>query len=194
MAAGPIIKRLIDVGACIATLPFVLPLCLLLLILIRFDSPGAPLLVQRRVGRDGKPFRMLKLRTMRARTGDMPSHHVQATQITRLGRILRRVKVDELPQLANVLSGSMSLVGPRPCLPSQTELIEERRARDLLRFRPGITGPAQVQGVDMSEPARLASVEAAYFHHATVASDLILILGTALGGGIGDAALKRTDR
>lgn len=194
MAAHSIIKRVVDVAACIPALLLVVPLCLLLLFAIRIDSPGAPLLVQVRVGRGGNPFRMFKLRTMHARTGDMPSHQVGAEQITRIGKWLRRWKVDELPQLANVLWGSMSLVGPRPCLPSQTELIEERRSRDLLRYRPGITGPAQVRGLDMSEPARLASTEAEYFHRATLISDLMLILSTILGGGMGDAALKRVKR
>ena len=193
MAAGPFLKRIIDVGACVTALPVAVPLCMILLVLIRIDSPGPGLFVQRRVGRDGASFRMFKLRTMGAQTGDMPSHHVEVTQITRLGRWLRRLKLDELPQLLNVLGGSMSLVGPRPCLPIQTELIEERRARDLLRYRPGITGPAQIRGVDMSEPARLATVEADYFHHSTIATDLMLILSTVLGGGIADAALKRAE-
>lgn len=192
MAGGAFLKRAVDLAFCLAAAPFALPLSLLLIVAIRLDSEGPGLFVQQRIGRGGRPFRMLKLRTMKHRTGDLPSHHVGAAQITRLGRILRRLKLDELPQLWNVLTGSMSLVGPRPCLPSQTELIEQRRARGLFAFRPGVTGPAQLRGVDMSEPVRLATVEAEYFHSATIWSDVLLILGTALGRGIGDAALRRS--
>ena len=84
----------------------------------------------------------------------------------------------------------MSLVGPRPCLPSQTELIEARAERGLLGLRPGITGPAQLLGVDMSEPHRLAETEASYFHHLSLWNDLRLLLRTATGLGFGDAALR----
>lgn len=183
-------KRIIDVVVCLAAAPVVIPLCLVLLVAIRLESPGWPLLIQRRVGRDGRVFRMWKLRTMFADTADLPSHKVGAARITRLGRILRKLKIDELPQLANVLAGSMSLIGPRPCLPSQQELIEARRARGVLRYTPGITGPAQLMGVDMSEPVRLAEIEAEYGKRASIWTDLQLLIKTATGGGSGDAALK----
>ena len=133
---------------------------------------------------------MLKLRTMAQGIGDVPSHQVGEHHITKFGRTVRMLKLDELPQLLNVLSGSMSLVGPRPCLPSQDELISEREARGVFAFRPGVTGPAQLIGVDMSEPARLATLEADYFHHAKVFDDLRLLLRTAFGRGSGDAAVK----
>jgi O-antigen biosynthesis protein WbqP len=103
---------------------------------------------------------------------------------------LRKTKLDELPQLLNVISGSMSLVGPRPCLFSQAELIAEREKRDLFRFRPGVTGPAQLLGIDMSQPEQLAEVEAAYFWRAGPADDLALIVRTAIGAGSGDAAVR----
>lgn len=183
-------KRAIDIGICLAALPLALPLCLILLLLIRLESPGTPLFLQTRLGRGQRPFRMMKLRTMASGTGDMPSHHVGEHRITRLGRVIRRLKLDELPQLLNVLAGSMSLVGPRPCLPSQSELIRERESRGIFSFRPGITGPAQLLGVDMSEPVRLAAVEAGYYHRATMRDDLGLILKTAFGRGWGDAALR----
>ena len=183
-------NRAIDVAACLIALPVAVPVCLVLMALIRLETPGPPLFIQWRVGRDKQPFRMLKLRTMALHTGDLPSHHVGHDRITRVGRVLRRLKLDELPQLLNVLAGSMSLVGPRPCLPSQTELIEARTERGLLAWRPGITGPAQLVGVDMSEPRRLADTEATYFHHQSVWSDLRLLLRTATGLGFGDAALR----
>ncbi len=194
MSSDTSLKRAIDILACLLILPLALPLSLVLMLLIRAESRGSPLFVQLRMGRGGTPFRMLKLRTMAADTADLPSHEVGHDRITRVGRALRRLKLDELPQLVNVLGGSMSLVGPRPCLPSQAELIEARRARGLFRLRPGVTGPAQVQGVDMSEPVRLAEVEADYFRRATVWSDVRLMLRTVFGGGGGDAALRLRDR
>lgn len=182
--------RALDFGASLVLLPVVAPLCLVLMALVRAETPGSPLFVQTRIGRGRKPFRMLKLRTMLAATGDLPSHHVGEDRITRVGRLLRRTKLDELPQLLNVLSGAMSLIGPRPCLPSQAELIAERDRRGLFALRPGVTGPAQVIGIDMSDPARLAEVEAAYFARASLGSDLRILLGTVLGRGAGDAALQ----
>ena len=192
MAGRNFVTRIIDVGFCLVAAPIAVPLCLIAMVLIRWDSPGPALFAQQRVGRHGRTFNMFKLRTMLANTGAVPSHQVGAAQITRIGRILRKLKLDELPQLVNVLNGSMALVGPRPCLPTQTELIKERRVRGVLDYVPGITGPAQMQGIDMSEPTRLAEVDAAYFSRSTPGSDLRLLIGTALGAGRGDAALKGT--
>jgi lipopolysaccharide/colanic/teichoic acid biosynthesis glycosyltransferase len=189
----PLSKRGIDIALCLLALPIAAPLCLLLLPLIRLESPGSPLFVQTRLGRGQRPFRMLKLRTMARGTGDMPSHEAGEHRITRLGRVIRALKLDELPQLLNVLVGSMSLVGPRPCLPSQTELIAERKARGVFDFRPGITGPAQLLGVDMSEPARLARIEEDYYRRATPRDDIRMILKTAFGSGYGDAAVRAPD-
>ena len=186
-------KRSIDIALCLLALPLAAPLCLLLMLFIRLESAGSPLFVQTRLGRGQRPFRMLKLRTMARGTRDLPSHEVGEHRITRLGRLLRALKLDELPQLLNVLVGSMSLVGPRPCLPSQTALIAERAARGVFDFRPGITGPAQLLGVDMSEPARLAQIEEDYFHRATRGDDMRVILRTAFGQGYGDAAARAPD-
>ena len=184
-------KRAFDLAVAIVLAPIALPLCLILLVAIRLESPGAPLFVQERVGRDRKPFRMLKLRTMRSDTEHAASHLVGAAQITRLGAILRKLKLDELPQLANILSGSMALVGPRPCLPNQDELIEEREKRGVFAVRPGVTGAAQIRGIDMSEPARLAEADARYIENANFFGDLSIIVRTATGGGRGDAATRR---
>jgi O-antigen biosynthesis protein WbqP len=107
-------------------------------------------------------FRCHKLRTMYAGTASMPTHEVSVSRITPIGGFLRRTKLDELPQLWNVLKGEMSLVGPRPCLPAQTVLVEERRRRGVAALRPGITGTAQLRGVDMADPAKLAEIDAEY--------------------------------
>ncbi|MDQ8757217.1 sugar transferase [Sphingosinicella sp. LHD-64] len=186
----PLMKRLIDLGVVIPLAVVAVPLCVLLCILIRAESPGSPLFVQWRVGRHRRPFRILKLRTMAADTAHVPSHEVESLKITRLGAILRQLKLDELPQLWNVLAGTMSLVGPRPCLPTQNELVEARERRGLFEFLPGVTGPAQLLNVDMSEPVRLAEVEIEYFARATPITDLGIVFRTFLGRGRGDAALR----
>jgi len=187
-----LMKRSFDLIAAACLLPIAAPLCALLMIAVRLESPGSPLFVQKRVGRQKKLFNIFKLRTMLSDTGDHPSHFADPNRITKVGAFLRRTKLDELPQLLNVLGGSMSFVGPRPCLPSQHHLIAERARRGLLDIPPGITGPAQIRGVDMSEPGRLAKVEAEYFTKSTVLSDIGLLAITAFGGGKGDAALRKS--
>jgi O-antigen biosynthesis protein WbqP len=118
-------------------------------------------------------------------TANLPTHQVQASSVTLLGEHLRRFKIDELPQLCNVLIGDMSLVGPRPCLPSQTALVEARRQRGVFEVRPGITGLAQVNGVDMSDANRLAEIDAQYVRTQSLMGDFRLILATLRGQGVG---------
>ena len=182
-------KRLFDVTIAVLSSPLVVPVVLILSILVRLTSPGPAIFRQTRIGKNEVPFTCLKLRTMRTGTPDAPSHEVGASSVTGIGRILRRLKLDELPQLWNILVGEMSFVGPRPCLPSQNTLIEARRSRGLFAIRPGITGVSQVAGVDMSDPERLAILDATYLTDMSLRHDLRLILATALGSGRGD----RTD-
>jgi O-antigen biosynthesis protein WbqP len=125
-------------------------------------------------------------------TGDVPTHEVSAAAITPLGDYLRRFKIDELPQLFNVLAGDMSLVGPRPCLPSQLELIAARRRLGVLDVRPGITGLAQVRGIDMSNAERLAEVDAQYVRSRSFFGDLKLAWATVRGQGVGVDQVVRT--
>jgi len=184
-------KRLLDLAVCLALAMPAILIVLLVLPVVAIETHATPLFRQRRVGRSGRPFTLLKLRTMRADTPDGASHDIGAATITRSGRFLRRTKIDELPQLWNVLTGDMSLVGPRPCLPSQTELVAERRALGVDALRPGITGPAQVAGLDMSDPPRLARADAAYLGRWSLGRDLALLIQTAVGRGSGDAAAIR---
>ena len=183
-------KRSLDLFLCLALLVPSGLLCLLVLPIVYLDTRATPLFVQHRVGRDQRTFRLVKLRTMRADTCHLASHEVGAAQITSSGRWLRRLKLDELPQLLNVLTGSMSLVGPRPCLPVQQELIKERERRGVFALRPGITGPAQVAGVDMSTPIALAELDATYLAPWSLRRDLALLVATATGKGRGDAAAR----
>jgi O-antigen biosynthesis protein WbqP len=121
-------------------------------------------------------------------TESVPTHEVSASRITPVGRFLRRAKLDELPQLWNVLKGEMSLVGPRPCLPTQVALVEARRRRGVAGLRPGITGLAQVRGIDMADPEALAEIDAEYLAAASLAADLGIVLRTLFGAG------RRRDR
>lgn len=161
------------------------PVLVVLYIVGLFDT-GSPLFMQERVGRNSRPFTLVKFRTMRKDTASVASHLASASSITKFGHFLRRTKLDELPQLWNVLKGEMSLVGPRPCLFDQEELIEERRARGVLEARPGITGLAQVNEIDMSTPRLLAETDQKMLASLDIASYFKYILMTVTGSGSGD--------
>jgi O-antigen biosynthesis protein WbqP len=178
-------KRTLDVLASMLLLLFCSPILLIVIIAIRLQSPGPAIFRQIRVGKGGRPFTCYKLRTMYSGTAHLPTHEVQASSVTPIGEYLRRFKIDELPQLCNVLIGDMSLVGPRPCLPSQTALVEARRQLGVFEVRPGITGLAQVNGVDMSDANRLAELDAQYVRTQSLLGDFRLILATLRGQGVG---------
>ena len=161
------------------------PILALLWILGWLDT-GSPLFRQERVGRNQKPFTLVKFRTMRPDTASVATHLADASAVTKLGHFLRRSKLDELPQLWNVLKGEMSLVGPRPCLFSQTELIEERESRGVFNARPGITGLAQIKGIDMSTPGLLAETDALMLKELDLRAYFTFILKTVTGSGSGD--------
>ena len=177
--------RILDIVLSATGLILLGPLLLLALLLAWLDT-GSPLFAQRRVGQNRQPFVLLKFRTMRPGAASVASHLADASAITAPGRCLRRTKIDELPQLWNVLKGEMSLVGPRPCLFDQEELIEERARRGVYNARPGITGLAQVRGIDMSAPALLAETDAAMLATLNLRRYLFYILLTILGKGFGD--------
>ena len=161
------------------------PILALLWILGWLDT-GSPLFRQERVGRNQKPFTLVKFRTMRPDTASVATHLADASAVTKLGHFLRRSKLDELPQLWNVLKGEMSLVGPRPCLFSQTELIDERESRGVFNARPGVTGLAQINGIDMSTPRLLAETDALMLKELGLRAYLTFILKTVTGSGSGD--------
>jgi lipopolysaccharide/colanic/teichoic acid biosynthesis glycosyltransferase len=181
-------KRLFDIVAALVLLPVALPIVGAAVIAVRLESSGPALFVQDRLGRDQKVFRCLKVRTMRQGTREDASHLVGAESITRVGRFLRATKVDELPQLWNVLKGDMSFVGPRPGLPVQADLTAARSEQGVFDVLPGITGLAQVQGIDMSDPERLARIDREYIETRSMRLDLWLLLCTFTGRGQGDAA------
>lgn len=184
------LKRIFDFSAALIGLVIASPVMLMLAWQIRRTSAGAALFRQVRVGRNETPFICYKFRTMASGTPDVGSHNASESWITPTGRWLRAYKLDELPQLWNVLRGDMSLVGPRPCLPSQAEVIKARQEQNVFAIRPGITGPAQIAGIDMSMPQALAEADRAYLETRTFAGDIRLLIRTVLGGGRGDAAAR----
>ena len=177
--------RLLDIIFAALGLFFGLPLLLLLTIVGLFDT-GSPIFRQQRVGRKQKPFTLVKFRTMRPETASVATHLADASAITPFGHFLRRTKLDELPQLWNVLKGEMSLVGPRPCLPTQHELIDARQSLTVFDARPGITGLAQIQGIDMSVPQQLAEIDSQMLRTLTLCDYFSFIIKTVLGRGSGD--------
>lgn len=162
------------------------PILILLWILVWLDIGGSPLFRQERVGRHHMPFTLVKFRTMRPDTASVPTHLADSSAVTKLGFLLRRSKLDELPQLWNVLKGEMSLVGPRPCLFTQIELIDERESRGVFSVRPGITGLAQINGIDMSIPRLLAETDALMLTEMSFRAYFKYILKTVTGSGSGD--------
>ena len=182
--------RIFDVLFSLLGLLFGAPVLLTIYIAGLLDT-GAPVFKQERVGQHQKPFTLVKFRTMRPDTASVASHLADASSITKLGLFLRRTKLDELPQLWNVLKGDMSLVGPRPCLFNQTELIHERATRGVFDARPGITGLAQVNKIDMSTPKLLAEIDAQMLQSLNFKSYFKYIVMTVLGKGGGDRVVSK---
>jgi O-antigen biosynthesis protein WbqP len=150
--------RLLDIVFSFLGLILFLPL-FILIFFIGFLDKGFPLFIQKRVGLNLKNFTLIKFRTMKIGTLSAGTHLIDSLNITHFGHFLRKFKLDELPQLLNVLMGHMSLVGPRPCLPNQKRLIIERKKRGVYKVKPGITGLSQVCGINMSRPILLAKTD-----------------------------------
>lgn len=166
------------------------PLFILIYFIGLFDT-GKPLLRQVRLGRQLRPFVLVKFRTMKLETAHVASHLASVNNITRFGSLLRHTKLDELPQLWNVIKGEMSLVGPRPSLPNQYELIKARKTLGVYSVRPGITGLAQINGIDMSTPDALAQIDAQMLRDISVVNYLTYLIKTATGSGSGDGVRSR---
>ena len=178
--------RLIDLLASLFGLVFALPVFFVVYLIGLFDT-GSPLFFQERIGKDKKPFMLVKFRTMSVDTKSVASHLASQASITKLGAFLRKTKLDELPQLWNVLKGEMSLVGPRPNLFNQEELIEERDKKGVYSVSPGITGLAQIKNIDMSTPAKLAKTDSIMIKKMSLRNYFLYIVKTVTGAGSGDA-------
>jgi lipopolysaccharide/colanic/teichoic acid biosynthesis glycosyltransferase len=165
------------------------PILIILLIIGYFDT-GLPIFYQERVGKNLKPFNLLKFRSMHVNAPSVATHLVSSNLITNFGGILRKYKLDELPQLWNVLIGDMSLVGPRPNLFNQTELIMERKSRGVYCIRPGITGLAQIKKIDMSNPQLLAQTDSQMIRDLSTFYYFKYIFLTLFGKGFGDRVVS----
>ena len=159
---------------------------IIVLWLIGFFDNGSPIFAQERVGKKKQPFKLFKFRSMHVNTKSVATHLASQASVTKWGSFLRKSKLDELPQLFNVLLGDMSLVGPRPNLFNQEELIEERAKRDVYNVVPGITGEAQINKIDMSTPKLLAETDAVMTQNLTFKKYIYYIVVTVLGKGSGD--------
>jgi lipopolysaccharide/colanic/teichoic acid biosynthesis glycosyltransferase len=165
------------------------PILIVLMIIGYFDT-GSPIFRQERVGKGKQPFSLMKFRSMHVNTQSVATHLANVSSITPFGSFLRKSKLDELPQLWNVLVGDMSLVGPRPNLYNQEELIYERDSRGVYSVRPGITGLAQINKIDMSTPQLLAEMDSKMIDHLNVCYYFKYIFLTVFGKGFGDRVSK----
>lgn len=179
-------RKVIDYGFALSVLLLFWWLLALFWVLVKVGSPGPGIFAQDRVGKAGKVFTCYKFRSMRQGTRQAGTHEISESAVTKVGAFMRKTKIDELPQIWNILKGELSLVGPRPCLPVQEALVEERRKRGGLDVLPGITGLAQIEGIDMSDPVRLARKDAQYVARRGLVLDLKIILSTFTGKGQGD--------
>ncbi len=180
-----LIIRLLDFFMALIGLVLTFPILVIVTIIGYFDT-GAPIFIQERVGKNKRPFKLIKFRTMSVDTKSVASHLASTASITKQGSLLRKTKIDELPQLINVLKGEMSFVGPRPNLFNQHELITERECRGVYNVLPGITGLAQVNSIDMSTPKLLAETDQKMLQRLTIKDYFKYIMMTATGSGAGD--------
>lgn len=177
--------RIIDILFSFFGLVLLFPLLIIiyLSILLTFTPP---IFKQKRLGKNQIPFFLYKFRTMNINTLSKPTHLILPNQVTRIGSFLRKTKLDELPQLYNVIIGNMSLVGPRPCLPEQQELINLRKKYKVFSVRPGITGLAQINAIDMSLPVELARIDQKMIQTFSTFNYFYYIFMTIIGKGGGD--------
>ncbi|WP_418094018.1 sugar transferase [Sulfitobacter sp. SBS6] len=185
-AAFGLIKRGMDLIFAIAVVVLLWWALLIIWALVRFGTPGPGIFAQERIGLHGKIFMCYKFRTMQQGTVQAGTHEVSQASVTPIGRFLRRTKLDELPQVWNIFKNEISLIGPRPGLPGQRELYNARNMRGIFNVKPGISGLAQVNDVDMSDPEKLAIWDARYIKLQSVLLDLKITMATIRGGGQGD--------
>ncbi len=176
-----VVKRVLDVSSSFFAILLLWPLGLVLALLIKLNSKGPVLFKQKRVGKDKKLFTILKFRTMRSDTPkDVPTHLLQNPQanITKMGRFLRKTSLDELPQLLNIFTGQMSVIGPRPALWNQDDLIAERDKYGANELTPGLTGYAQANGRDELPIAVKAEMDGYYAKNISFVLDVKIFFMT----------------
>ena len=173
-------KRIVDVLIAAPALTALSPLMLLTIIAICFEDRGSAFFRQKRVGQNGQLFEVIKFRSMPVNTKEMPRAQAGDLKVTRVGQLIRRTNIDELPQLINILQGKMSVVGPRPVLASQEEVLHLREANQAVNCKPGLTGLAQVNSYDDMPEAEKAKWDGQYAAQVSLLLDITTILRTFL--------------
>lgn len=168
-----ILKPLVLIGLILTS-----PIICISLLLIWLEDGSPVIFVQDRLGINKNKFKMLKIRTMIKSAPNLGTHEIANTYYLKIGSIIRKIKVDELPQLINYLKGELELVGPRPGLPTQIKLKEYRDAYNIFSVKPGITGLAQILGYDMSNPKLLAMIDNLYIKNRSIELDVKIFLAT----------------
>jgi lipopolysaccharide/colanic/teichoic acid biosynthesis glycosyltransferase len=181
-----VVKRSVDLAFALTVMTTLFWLFALVWLAVRMDSTGPGLFSQVRVGRNQKTFLCRKFRSMHIGTPEVATHTLSHDAVTPLGRFLRTSKLDELPQVWNILRNEISLVGPRPSLPSLDDLIAAREVAEIYSVKPGITGLAQINGVDMRNAKTLANWDSYYKAMRCIPLDLKITLSTFIGVGQGD--------
>jgi len=181
MKGYPLIKHILDILLSFIAIIILSPFFLLIAVLIKLDTRGPVLFKQKRIGNKKKEFYILKFRTMRTDTPkDMPTHMLQNPDvfITKIGNLLRRTSLDELPQIINILKGEMSIIGPRPALWNQYDLIAEREKYGANAIYPGLTGWAQINGRDELSIEVKAKYDGEYVKRMSLAFDMKIFFQT----------------
>ena len=163
---------------------------LIIAFIIKFSSKSSSLYKQSRLGKNKQKFICYKFRTMALNTPELPTHKVENSSVTKFGKFLRKYKLDELPQILNIIKGEMSLIGPRPCLESQDILIKERIYRNIFKINPGITGLSVIQNIVMDTPIKLSELDEQYYKTRSISLDFIILVRTFLGFGFSDKTKK----
>jgi len=171
-------KRIVDISIVFVATVFLSPLMLIIGLLIKLFDPGPVFFKQKRVGIDANEFWFYKFRSMPVNTGDISSDQIGGVKITWIGKLIRRTNLDELPQLFNILKGDMSVVGPRPPIVSQLELVELRRSNGSITLRPGLTGLAQIKSFDGMTVSQKAEFDGEYAENVSFIKDMKIILNT----------------
>ncbi len=182
-------KRTLDIVFSLSMIILLLPVCLVVALVAAIDTNGAPIFIQKRMGRNGKPFKMFKFRTMSVNAPSNVATYLlddADRYISKVGSLLRKLSLDELPQLLNILKGDMSFVGPRPVVLSETDLLELRRRNGAGSVRPGLTGLAQISGRDDVAVGLKAKLDGEYVENMCLVSDMKILFRT-----IGDVVTSK---
>jgi O-antigen biosynthesis protein WbqP len=183
------IIRIFDIFFSVIGLVILLPLILFIFFICFFDTKS-PIFKQKRMGKNLKSFTLYKFRTMYVGVESVATHLSSSNSVTPLGKFLRKSKIDEIPQLLNVLLGDMSLVGPRPNLLNQEILIFERSKRGIYDYKPGISGLSQIKNIDMSDPIMISETDYLMLSNLNFLLYLKIIFLTLIGNGYGDKIIK----